>query len=192
MTRAEIPAMCDACPARRSTLPFDVADMVAMRLKPAQFARVVGVSKQSVSKWIAAGKVTLGPDGRLDPQAAIEDVLRNTAPAKLRARIFRQAMQGADLLRARIRSLEANSSAHEGQVRKIREAWAKEVKRLNRKIQDAEMETMEKLSGFRLELILRFDDLVDSRNGTSSTLVHRLSELQDKHFPRRSDGDTGQ
>ena len=60
---------CDACPARRSTLPFDMADMIAVRLLPAQFARMVGVSKQSVSKWIRAGKVTLGPDGRLDPVA---------------------------------------------------------------------------------------------------------------------------
>lgn len=98
--------MCDRCPARRSTLPFDVADMIATRLLPAQFARVVGVSKQSVSKWIRAGKVTLGPDGRLDPVAGIQEVLKNTAPTRLRARLFRQAMEGADAMRVEIRGLQ--------------------------------------------------------------------------------------
>lgn len=92
--------ICEGCPARLSTLPFAPADVIAVRLLPAQFARVVGVSKQSVSKWIHAGKVTIGPDGRLDPAKAIQEVLKNTAPPRLRARMFRQAMGGADAMRA--------------------------------------------------------------------------------------------
>lgn len=132
MTRLPESATCAACPARRSTLPFDVADMLAVRLLPSQFARVVGVSKQSVSKWIRAGKVTLGPDGRLDPVCAIQEVLRNTAPTKLRARIFRQAMQGAEDQSIRIRALERTIKELELALKDAPAPYLADLKRLNR------------------------------------------------------------
>lgn len=125
---------CDACPARRSTLPFDMADMIAVRLLPAQFARMVGVSKQSVSKWIRAGKVTLGPDGRLDPVAGIQEVLNNTAPTRLRARVFRQAMQGADAMRAEIRALQRRCAHLESEARTGSDDLRAEVARLQREL----------------------------------------------------------
>jgi DNA-binding transcriptional regulator YdaS (Cro superfamily) len=77
-----------------------------MRVLPAEFARMVGVSKQSVSQWIKQGKVMLGPDGRLDPHKASREVLQRTDPARLRARVFKDAMSGTDQLRARVRDLE--------------------------------------------------------------------------------------
>ena len=91
---------------RPSLLPFDPADLVAMRVLPSEFARMVGVSKQSVSQWIKQGKVTLGPDGRLDPHKAAREVMQRTDPARLRARVFKDAMAGTDELRSRVRTLE--------------------------------------------------------------------------------------
>lgn len=91
---------------RPSLLPFDPADLVAMRVRPAEFARMVRVSKQSVSQWIKQGKVTLGPDGRLDPHKAARDVLQRTDPARIRARLFKDAMSGNDELRNRARNLD--------------------------------------------------------------------------------------
>ncbi len=83
-----------------STLPFDERDLLAVRLLPAEFARAVGVSRQCVSQWVKAGKVTLGADGRLDPTRAFRQLLRNGDPGRIRARIVRQAFTDMADLRA--------------------------------------------------------------------------------------------
>lgn len=41
-----------------------------MNLKPSQYASYRGVSKQAVSKAVKAGKITLLPDGTIDPEIA--------------------------------------------------------------------------------------------------------------------------
>jgi hypothetical protein len=92
---------------RPSLLPFDPADLVALRVSPAQFARMCEVSKQSVSQWIKQGKVTLGPDGKLDPAKAAREVFERTDPARLRARVFKSAMESREDLRGRVRDLDA-------------------------------------------------------------------------------------
>lgn len=96
---------------RPSTLPFDPADLVAMRVKPAQFARMAGVTKQAVSMWIKEGKVSLGPDGLLDPVVASRQVFERTDPARLRARVFRDAVAPYADLQKRVRELEEERAA---------------------------------------------------------------------------------
>ena len=90
-----------------STLPFNPADLVKMRVTPAQFATMCSVSRQAVSKWIKKGWVTLGPDGLLDPAVATRQYLRNVDPARAKARILKDATATHAELRARIQSLEA-------------------------------------------------------------------------------------
>lgn len=102
----------DSTPNRRasgqpSTLPFDPADLVKMRVTPARFATMCDVSRQAVSKWIKKGWVTLGPDGLLDPAVATKQYLRNVDPARAKARILKGATATHAELRARIQSLEA-------------------------------------------------------------------------------------
>lgn len=81
----------------------DHPDLLRVRILPAEFARLLGVSKQAVSCWIRDGKVTINPiDGRLDAQTAIQQVLRNTDPGRLRARVLRQAVQDVQGLREEI------------------------------------------------------------------------------------------
>lgn len=77
----------------QEALSFSWADMAPVRIRPAEFARLLGVSRQTVSKWIEKGIVTLLPDGRLDPVRAIRDVIRKADPATIRARLFREAMR---------------------------------------------------------------------------------------------------
>ncbi len=91
---------------RPAPLPFDPAELVALRVLPAQFARMCEVSKQTVSQWIKRGIVTLGPDGKLDPAVAGRQVIERTNPIRLRARVFRHATAGLDESRARVRELE--------------------------------------------------------------------------------------
>lgn len=81
-------------------LLMDSPALLRVRVLPAEFARVLGVSKQTVSKWIKAEKLTINPiDGRLDVQAAVQQVLRNTDPGRLRARVLRQAVADMQELR---------------------------------------------------------------------------------------------
>lgn len=181
---------CEACPARASTLPFDLADMIAVRLLPAQFARVVGVSKQSVSKWIRTGKVTLGPDGRLDPVKAIQEVLKNTAPTRLRARIFRQAMEGADAMRIEIRALQRKVAGLEQDLAaKHRECGLieAEAKRQASAAENAARnEARRVLFAYRREFVRRFDQLALARQHGWESLMWALSELESAAVPELS------
>ena len=93
------------------TLPFDPADLVrGIRVRPAQFARMCGVSRQAVSQWIKAGKVLLYPDGTLDPAVAARRVIECTDPARMRAKVFRVISDDAATMRGRINQLEVDMS----------------------------------------------------------------------------------
>lgn len=89
-------------PPPASTLPFAPGDLMELRVLPSQFARMVGISKQAVSKAIQAGRLTLGPDGRLDPKRAVREYMETTHPARVRARVFRSATADLDELRRRL------------------------------------------------------------------------------------------
>ena len=75
------------------------------RLRPAELARLLGVSRQTVSEWLKAGKTRLGADGRIDPRKAVADVLRTSDPARLRARVLAPLVEEVAALRARVAHL---------------------------------------------------------------------------------------
>ena len=91
---------------RPSLLPFDPADLVRMRVLPSELARAFDVSKQTVSQWEKKGWISRGPDGRIDPFVAARSLLLKADPARMRARIFREAMQTQQQFRRRISELE--------------------------------------------------------------------------------------
>ncbi len=86
-------------------LPFDPQQLVAMRVRPAQFARLCQVSRQAVSDWIKRGVISLGPDGLLDPVTASRQVFERTDPARLRARVFKDIARDVPELREQVREL---------------------------------------------------------------------------------------
>ena len=88
-------------------LPFDPRELVSMRVTLAQFARMCGVSKQAVSGWKKRGIITIGPDGKLDPHRAAQQVIRNTDPGKLRARVLKEAVEDHQTTRDRAAKLQA-------------------------------------------------------------------------------------
>jgi hypothetical protein len=59
-------------------------DLSHIRVRPSEFARMMGCSKQAVSIWIRDGKVILGRDGRMDPAQAVAQLLKNSNPNQLR------------------------------------------------------------------------------------------------------------
>jgi len=85
-----------------------------LRVRPAEFARMLGKSRQSVSDDIKAGKITLGSDGLLSPPKALAELLRNTDPLKVRARVLRNGTEERATLERRIADLEEELTAARG------------------------------------------------------------------------------
>lgn len=130
-TRPEAPAAGLA--STSSALPFDPADLAqALRVNQATFARMCGVSRQTVSVWVRTGKIqTTYPDGTLDPARAAREVIRNTDPARLRAKVFKVATEDAQSLRVRVASLERELAAARAYIaampQALREAGLSEI-----------------------------------------------------------------
>lgn len=91
----------------------DAPELLKIRIQPAQFARALGVSKQSVSRWLKDGLVCLGADGRLDPTVAIGQLLRRCDPGRLRARWLRQAVGEVQDLRDHLADAENRAATAE-------------------------------------------------------------------------------
>lgn len=82
-------------PPPEPALSLSWQDMALVRIRPADLARLLGVSRQTVSQWIAKGIVTLLPDGRLDPVRATREVIERGNPGTIRVRVLREAMAEA-------------------------------------------------------------------------------------------------
>lgn len=99
--------------------------LLSIRVRPAEFARLLGVSKQTVSTWIRDGKVTINAlDGLLDVRRAIQDVLRNTSPGRLRSRVLRQAVTDALELRENLARAADRAEAAEAALRDTQQTIA--------------------------------------------------------------------
>jgi predicted transcriptional regulator len=121
------PVVGDARPlpsAKSLSLGFestDAAMLAGIRVRPADLARLLGVTKQAVSKWVADGRVVLGVDGRVDPRAAINRLLTTGDPSRLRAKFLAPVIAEVTAARQRIAELERrlaveaeNAEYHEG------------------------------------------------------------------------------
>ena len=88
-------------------LPFAEAELESNgpRLRPAELARLMGVSRQSVSEWIKLKKIRVGADGRVDPRQAVADMLKSNDPARLRARLLAPFAKEIAALRAQVAKL---------------------------------------------------------------------------------------
>jgi len=90
-------------------LPFPASqlDRSGLRMTRAELARLLGVTKQTVSNWVKGGKITLGADGRIDPRHAVSQLLRTTDPARLRSRVLSPLLNEVTALRDQIAQLSA-------------------------------------------------------------------------------------
>lgn len=107
-------AKTDGAPQPELGFLLNHKELLAIRVRPAEFARMLGVSKQTVSTWIRDSKVTINAlDGLLDVRRAIQDVLRNTSPGRLRSRVLRQAVTDALELRENLARAEDRAEVAE-------------------------------------------------------------------------------
>ncbi|WP_231366589.1 hypothetical protein [Thioalkalivibrio sp. ALE31] len=86
---------------------------LGVRVRPAQFARMLNVSRQTVSRWVKEGRVLLDPSGRLDPVKATERVLQHGDPARLRATLLKPVMDDMAGLRSELREALERAEAAE-------------------------------------------------------------------------------
>lgn len=108
----------DPTAAATPMLPFDPQQVtrLGIRVLPAEFARLIGTSKTSVSRWIQRGVITLGSDGRLDPREAVRQLLRNSDPARLRSKVLAPLVGEVGVLQRRVADLEAQLAAARADV----------------------------------------------------------------------------
>ncbi|MEW6414370.1 MAG: hypothetical protein AB1482_03860 [Pseudomonadota bacterium] len=95
----------------------DSPELLRLRVLPAEFARLLGVSKQAVSRWIAEGKVTINPvDGRLDVNTAVRQVLKSSDPGRVRSRVLRAAIADVSALRKAVAEADERVAAVEAEL----------------------------------------------------------------------------
>ncbi len=76
-----------------------------VRVLRAEFARLMGVSRQTVSEWVEKGWLTVGADNRIDPSKGAKEVYGNMDPLRAQAHVMRDAMDGRHELELEIEAL---------------------------------------------------------------------------------------
>lgn len=77
-----------------------------IRVTRAQFAKMMGCSRQAVTDWVSSGRLIVGSDGRFDPCKAVADLLRTGDPARLRAKVLRPLVDELATYRRKITEME--------------------------------------------------------------------------------------
>lgn len=101
----------------------------AVRVSQAEFARLMQVSKTSVTNWVKSGKITLHADGTIDAKQAAASIIEKSTPSKLRAKVFKQITNDAATLQNEIARLNARVVELESALTEIttdRDEWIRD------------------------------------------------------------------
>jgi len=107
---------------RPMPLPLDPRELMRIRVRPAEFARICGCTRQSVSRWIKEGILTLQIDGKLDLQASLKAMLNTRDPARVRAGFLKQLFSEQEALvtaAAKVPELEAELQQAQQEVHRL-------------------------------------------------------------------------
>lgn len=64
------------------------ADLAGIRVTRAEFARMMGVTRQACTDWVKAGRIVVGADSRFDPRKAVASLMRTGDPSRIRSAIL--------------------------------------------------------------------------------------------------------
>lgn len=101
------------------TLDLGLGDDYNLRVLRSELARMLGVSKPTVSEWVKAGWITLGADGRIDPRQAVASLLRHRDPARIRSKVLAPLISD---IAGRDREIERQRLALDDLLRQLTEA----------------------------------------------------------------------
>jgi hypothetical protein len=69
-------------------LDLGLGDDYNLRVLRSEFARMMGVSKPTVTEWAKTGWITIGADNRIDPRQAVASLLKHRDPARIRSKVL--------------------------------------------------------------------------------------------------------
>lgn len=153
-------------PSSTFPLPFDPLQLAKLRIRPAAFARLAGVSRQSVMMWERKGWITVGGDGLLDPAIAFRQLIERAEPKRLRVRILKESTAHFAELQARIENLE----------RELRDARTANESALRCAVE----QEADRVIAFCSSIEDGFDDLVHASSPTEFRA--KLDSLLRSHF----------
>ena len=82
-----------------------VLDAGQVRLRPADLARMLKVSRQAVSQWVIGGKLRLDADGRVSAASAVKQLVQHH-PERLRASALAPVVREMAELRMQVAALQ--------------------------------------------------------------------------------------
>jgi TolA-binding protein len=98
------------------SLAFPPGENPGLRVSQADLARLLGISSARVSQLVKTGKITVYSDGKIDPDRASREILKNCNPAKLRIKPFRSLRTELDELRDTAKQLRSQVRDHKQQI----------------------------------------------------------------------------
>ena len=69
-------------------LDLGLGDDYNLRVLRSELARMMGVSKPTITEWAKAGWITIGADNRIDPRQAVASLLKRRDPARIRSKVL--------------------------------------------------------------------------------------------------------
>lgn len=84
-------------------------DAAQVRLRPADLARMLKVSRQAVSQWVTGGKLRLDADGRVSAASAVRQLVQHH-PERLRASALAPVVREMAALRTTVATLQRDLS----------------------------------------------------------------------------------
>lgn len=87
--------------------PQEIESIPPVRLTAANLARLFGVSRAAVSKWVKTAIVPAFPDGTIDPNAAVAGLMAKYGPAICRSRVLSELRAETEETLNRLTAAEA-------------------------------------------------------------------------------------
>lgn len=87
-------------------------ELLGLRVNGAELGKMLGVSRQAVSKAVARGTIGRpGPDGRFDARRAVREWMANSDPGRVRAQALKPGADAIAKLREQAQTLAAEVDA---------------------------------------------------------------------------------
>lgn len=102
-----------------SLLSSDDEQRAGIRVTRAEFAKMMGCSRQAVTDWVQAGRIAVGADGRFDPRQAVTSLLRTGDPSRIRAKVLEPLTRELGAMTHRIGELEEQLQAASARITEL-------------------------------------------------------------------------
>lgn len=107
-----------------SLLSSDDEQRAGIRVTRAEFAKMMGCSRQAVTDWVQAGRIAVGADGRFDPRQAVTSLLRTGNPSRIRAKVLEPLTRELGAMAHRIGELEEQLQAASARITELQSELA--------------------------------------------------------------------